>query len=229
MSTIKKSKNMSYAEDFVELLESFDTLPPEFAELVDFYKKGIPFDEWKAYCNKRKEKLEGSSGYMLEILENQWNSISYHDLEREKYYSLKDSPLEILDFCVADDFLTYPPPEILWVIARQFHWYMEHEGKFTLEEAFFGKPIKGKGTYAKRMADEKIKLYKNFHQKVKANSSLSQAHLLERLCTKTPAPFGEMGTKDTCSLIYAENQKREIDQDSFLRGYRRWKKAMKDK
>lgn len=217
----------SNIKELIELLKENKHNNDYISELVEFYQKGIPFNEWVNFANKQKQNLEGSSEIMLGILEDQWESIKYHDLDREEYYTLADSPLEILHYCIADDFLTYPPPEILWVIARQFRWYMENEGDVTLEEAFFGKPIKGKGVYSKRAADTKTKLYKAFHLKIKVNPDASQPQLLEKFCD-TPA-INLKPSKETCSQIYFENQKNEIDQDSFLRGYRRWKKDITDK
>ncbi len=186
-------------------------------------KENIPFNEWKQRASEKCKELENSSDIMLGILEEQWKSISYHELSRKEYYNLKNSPLEILQFCIADDFLTYPPPEILWVISMQFQRYMESQGHITLEEAFFGKPIKGKGCYAKRIADKYNQLYQAFHRKLRVNPEYSQAHLLERFCTTPSSDALSLPTKDTCMEIFNENQVNEIDIDSFLRGYRRWK------
>jgi len=198
-----------------------------YSDIIEFYERGIPFNEWKKHAAKQRIVLENSSEIMLGILESQWEEISYHDIDRGDYCTLEDSPLEILDFCIADDFLTYPPPEILWVIARQFKWYMLNEGEITLEEAFFGKPIKGKGVYAKRATNKKINIYKAFHLKVRANPGIPQSRLLEQYCNNPPPDIGP--SRETCYYIYIENQNNEIDQDSFLRGYRRWKEEKADK
>ncbi len=48
-----------------------------------------------------------------------------------------------------DDF---PPPELLLALAALFRKYMDAGGALTLEEVFFGKPLKNKGTYAARQA-----------------------------------------------------------------------------
>jgi len=194
------------------------------SKLIDFMSMNfekIEYKEWKKYAQKKRAELENSHEIMLGILENQWLEINYHELKREEYYELRESPLEILEFCINGDFITYPPPEVLWVIARQFQWYMEQEGNITLEDAFFGKPIKSKGTYAKRMADKKSKLYKAFNLKTKANPTITQSKLLEIFCN-TPN-INNTPSKGTCLQIYEENQRNEIDQDSFLRGFRRWK------
>ncbi len=220
-------------KEIQKLLETFENLPselrkefiPHFSEKFEFYKKGISFDEWKEYATKNREELENSSCTMLGILEGQWNRISYHDLKRDEYYALRDSPLEILHFCMADDLITYPPPEILWVIAKQFQWYMEKEGDITLEEAFFGKPIKSKGNYAKRMADETKLLYEAFHRKLKATPTISQPELLEKICISPPSDNNQ---NDALRKIYEKNQANENFQDSFLRGYRRWKEKNAD-
>jgi hypothetical protein len=218
---------MTKIKKFIEIVESSDFKVKEnsrISEMIEFYKKGIPFDKWKEFANKKRKKLENSSGIMLGILEDQWSQISYPDIKREEFYSLRDSPLEILHFCIADDFLTYPPPEILWVIAKQFQWYMENEGEVTLEEAFFGKSIKSKGHYSKRTADTKHKLYKRFDLFVKAEPNMPQSKLLEKIC-KTP-PHESPSYTESIFATYKEN---EFDHDSFLKGYRRWKKKNKDK
>ena len=125
---------------------------------------------------------------MLGIFEDQWRKINYHEMERSEYYDIDDSPLEILKKCMIDDCLmTYPPPELLIFIGKQFEYYLDNEGDVSLEEAFFGKPVKGKGVYAKRQADENNSLYKSFHFSYnRKQNKLSQEKLIDELCKNEP-------------------------------------------
>ena len=180
------------------------------------------FENWKQYVRNFKDKLihAQQNDIMLGALEFCWDDAKYHDYKREEYYDFGESPLEILSYCMGD-LLTYPPPEILDAIASQFCYYMAMEGKVSFEEAFFGKP-KGRGIYAKRIAEENH-FYKRFNIILdnRRDKNQSQIEVLEQLSVaqylilpgfpvKAPNPFYKL--------------EETTDLDSFLRGFRRWKK-----
>jgi hypothetical protein len=54
----------------------------------------------------------------------------------------------------------YPPPELLAALLQGFHEYLEGEGTVSLEVAFFGKPPKRAGNYARRrkQAERNLKM-----------------------------------------------------------------------
>lgn len=191
-------------------------------ELLD---AGCEFKKWRNQARKYQERLSQykKDDILGGIIEGQWEEISYLDMSRDEYYSLRDSPLEILSECILGDTITYPPPEILMVIANQFKYYMAQEGEVSLESALFG-DSRGRGIYAKRVAiqEQKYDMYKKFdaYSKSKKGKGKSQEQILTELSSTPhylpgsylPNPFYE----------YAN----EVDDwiDSFLRDYRRWKK-----
>jgi hypothetical protein len=73
-----------------------------------------------------------------------------------------DNPLDIFLFDISCG--SYPPPEIIMMLAKCFNLYFLAEGKLTLEEVFFGKIIKKSGNYSRRKARNNS--FKEFHYQV---------------------------------------------------------------
>lgn len=83
---------------------------------------------------------------------------SYHrDSFKREDERLANTPLEAM--LVYLEFDLYPPPEVLLTVAACFNDYLNHAGEKSLEEVFFGKPIKGKGNYAQRKNKELLPSY----------------------------------------------------------------------
>lgn len=218
--------------EHTDKLNIYDLLAEQFGEekARDLLGIGCDFKNWKTQARKFRSELEEyeSQEKIGGILEDQWQTINNDQMSREDFYSLGSSPLEILRECVLGEVVSYPPPEILKVIASQFQHYMLSQGEISLENAFFG-DSRGRGVYAKRALSqsqknqmyEKFKAYSNSqHEKGK-----SQEHILEDLASISEDPSFE-------SYDYGpQNPFREIANetddwiDSFLRDYRRWKSA----
>lgn len=64
--------------------------------------------------------------------------------------SIAEHPLAALAYCLEAG--VYPPPSVLLQIADIYKGYVHKQGEISLEDAFFGKPIKGMGNYAARKA-----------------------------------------------------------------------------
>lgn len=197
-------------------------------ELLDI---GCEFKMWKSQARKYREKLAQFKKDQIigAILETQWEEINYHEMNREEYYSIGYSPLEILRECVLGDTATYPPPEILMVIANQFGYYMAQQGRVSLEDAFFG-DSRGRGVYAKRVPNQQQKhgMYERFdaYSKSPKGKGKSQEQILMELSSSPEYPSSTSFPGPTLpNPFYALASETDDWIDSFLRDYRRWKKA----
>ncbi|MFQ3246469.1 MAG: hypothetical protein ACI9SP_003121 [Arenicella sp.] len=181
--------------------------------------------EWRATAKEYRAKFEKrlSDEVMGGIIESQWQELNYHSMDREGYYENENSPLDVLAQCMGDRLITYPPPEILELITNQFRYYLFHGGKISLEEAFFGSSS-GRGNYAKRVLSENH-LYVRFHRLMESErfGQLPQTEVLELISTKENS-LSNKGFLNQTNEFYDLNQRGELENDSFLRGYRRWKK-----
>lgn len=219
--------------DRTDNLDIFNLLVEQLGEekTKEFLDAGCSFREWKSQARKYRSELEQyqKDDKMGAILEDKWQSINYLDMSSEEFYSLGNSPLEILSECVLGDYITYPPPEILKVIANQFRYYMLRQGDISLENAFFG-DSRGRGVYAKRALSQKQKyrMYEWFeaYSKSPQGQGKSQEQILEELASIPERPLSELNES------VSENPFRTIANetddwiDSFLRDYRRWKNAI---
>lgn len=185
------------------------------------------FGNWKEKCEEYGKSYASATGTMAEVIEDQWQSMEYAQIERKDYYKSANSSLEALQSCIEELPLTYPPPELLQTIVNQFKYYMNKGGEVSLEHAFLG-PFKGESTYSKRMLAEN-RLCERFHEFVtisKRGKDLTHAKIFDEITKsgKFQAPYGI--TMDALEFhnLYMEE---DIEQESFLRNYRRWKKRNK--
>ncbi len=221
MTEDKDAVKMAF-DTFLKEVESGEIDVFQGKNIWELTDKSCRFENWKQYISQFKTKLDYArqNDILLAALEDCWDETNYHDYNREDYYDFGESPLEILSYCMGD-LLTYPPPEILQAIVSQFCYYMAMEGEVSLEEAFFDSP-KGKGAYSTRRAKEND-LFKRFDEicAYSRHEGRSQMEIIEGLVNaphlsmlplipKMPNPFN--------------NLEENTDLESFLRGYRRWKK-----
>lgn len=133
------------------------------------------------------------------------------------------SPVESLQFWRS--LPSYPPPEVLMAIEDAFAVYFRAEGRLSLEEVFFGPVKKGVGNYAARKAAENQD-YATFDHYVESFpyrypelKGASQIAMLEK--------FFEH--KRLISKNFEDSEAdMNIDLDSFMKGYRRWRKRKAD-
>ena len=135
----------------------------------------------------------------------------------EKHFRM-DSPLELFLFEIS--YGSYPPPEIIMMLAKCFNLYFLAEGQLSLEEVFFGKVIKRAGNYSRRKA--RSTNFKEFHYQVirekQSSKYIGNKFNLEeftlsylKICEENEADFPIANVT-------------EDNIESFIVAYYRWKK-----
>lgn len=119
-----------------------------------------------------------------------------------------DNPLEIFLSCVESGF--YPPPEVMIVVASCFHNYIVGGGKKDLSEVFFGK----NKSFDISIDVPRLTKYLDFEVNWAKNKNSSES--LQLVAENYIAYCSEAGNESEFD--------QNIDVESFLRGYRRWKK-----
>ncbi|EJT1341103.1 hypothetical protein QNE93_004217 [Vibrio vulnificus] len=142
-------------------------------------------------------------------LEEAWevlrNSIySELDVDSDREVPVRN-PLRDLNYCV--ELGMYPPPEVLMSISDTYQKYMALKGKINLEEAFFGKPQKGKG---------------NFSSRSHKDSDLFMFQLLLSVNSVT-----DNKSQYEVASEYLERESRDEDPEHLLRKMRRRKQESK--
>ncbi len=203
---------------------------------------------WKEQIVKRRKSLEESDGTMLECLEEEWREIDWGGDKRKGLLNVANNPLNILDYFL--DICTFPPPEVLMVIADMYRKYIYAEGTLSMEDVFFGPPKKGVGNYAATRSVDKSKTYNLFHL-ARLNQKYSK---LSDIDLATELKLKGLKAVENTKMFHAElnkidkNNNKEIedirekyiangfpvdfgdfasmgDEESFLRAYRRWRKS----
>lgn len=101
-----------------------------------------------------KSKYLDINEQTINELEDAWKYLNKHfyselNLESNRPIEL-ENPLGKLAYFM--EFGIYPPPELLLKISEIYEVYMLQAGKVDLEESFYGKPIKGIGSFSRREA-----------------------------------------------------------------------------
>tara|TARA_R110001606_G_scaffold399267_1_gene583103 strand:- start:4839 stop:5591 length:753 start_codon:yes stop_codon:yes gene_type:complete len=195
-------ENHDHPNISIIVTKSFDLpMPPFNTNKIVHWDKNPPdlaetFDRLKS--NYAKVYPEGSVFDEKDIFDNARNSVSM----------FTDSLL--------NGFI--PPKESMLAIAYAFELYMEAAGDLSLESVFFGEPKKGAGNYSRSTA-KTFDRFEAFHYYAvrEKNSYRTLEELALTLMRHNPS-YGEVDD----SLFRGYN---EDNIDSFLRGYRRWKKS----
>lgn len=154
-------------------------------------------------------------------------------------YRNKYSPAEALGHWVNQD--SIPPPELLYCVSQCISVYMftaMTKEATTLEEVFFGPPKKGKGNHAKStfssMFNPPYKEFSRYLQESKDKDDLfniPQEDLVEIFFDEREKKYKKMRDEfptDTPDFMQSKLGDRATSEppetDTFLRGYRRWKK-----
>ena len=184
---------------------------------------------WKEKSREWRKRLR-SKRWVVAAMYDQWLSAKYDYIEREdEYYTDEfENALDALKNSI-EDICSYPPPEILLVINDQYNHYLENGGSVSLEEAFFGNP-KGRGAYAARRSKHSDSLYAAFFKAHKLyKSQASQGEFLSFIASRKH--LGTLldgmlvdGKEVISNPLYGITKREDFDLESFLRGYRRWKK-----
>ena len=135
----------------------------------------------------------------LEKLELLWAKIEPDFKPFNRHISVADNPISAFTYYV--EMGKYPPPEIMIDVMLGFNTYLESKGDISLDQAFLGI------THSK---------YKSIS--FKQQSALKYAEF-DRFVYN-----GQFKSLDDAAELFLSNISYEIDQDSYLRDYRRWKR-----
>ena len=145
------------------------------------------------------KKLPTTQSESLEKLELLWAKIEPDFKPFNRQVSVADNPISAFTYYV--EMGKYPPPEIMIDVMLGFNTYLESKGDISLDQAFLGI------THSK---------YKSVS--FKQQSSLKYAEF-DRFVYS-----GHFKSLDDAAELFLSNISYEIDQDSYLRNYRRWKR-----
>jgi hypothetical protein len=145
------------------------------------------------------KELSTTKHESLEKLELLWTKIQPDFGPFNREVSVADNPISAFSYYV--EMGKYPPPEIMIDIMLGFNTYLESKGDISLDQAFLGI------THSK---------YKSLS--FKQQSALKYAEF-DRFV------YGaQFKSLDDAAELFLSNISDEIDQDSYLRDYRRWKR-----
>lgn len=177
-------------------------------------------ENWREKANEFRIQQRGDGSYdedsSLTLLQRRWEAgIGRDEQMCYEIVASCETPVHALYQCL--EFCLIPPPEILLVLDEMFRSYDLSFGELSLEEVFFGKPVKGQGTYAARRytGSRRKSRYINFKNWMEKNpdvvSKLSVPKLAERYLTDP-------------KVLKSQPDLLNVEVDSFVRQYRRWKK-----
>ena len=141
-------------------------------------------------------KIDASSA--AESLEKLWEKLESDFGPFNREVSVADNPISAFSYYV--EMGKYPPPELMIDIMLGFNTYLESKGDISLDQAFLGI------THSK---------YKSLS--FKQQSALKYAEF-DRFVYN-----GDFSSLDEAAEFFLSKILDEIDQDSYLRDYRRWK------
>lgn len=173
--------------------------------------------------NLYREKLKASYVHddypVMSGLEHAWRLLEkdYEVVKREEHPS--DNPISSFEYYV--DLGFYPPPEIMMIIGDALRLYFSGAGQLSLDEIFFGEKHKKTTSFAyrkhKRFKYQFFEMHVNFSRRNEDTSNLSlEAVMLKVIEETNPSTMAMLGFDP------------DIDIDTFLRGYRRWKRDVKE-
>ncbi len=195
-------------------------------------------NSWNRVEELRDELTTDTDKYpWRESVEDLWQAVSYAQYDDECGVSRSDkidgTPLDYLGYCLERP--RFPPIEVLSAINEAFHIYMAAGGKLELEDVFFGPRTRGVGNYSARC--HKKNNYKHFDFYVRIGGDLRlmedeesfRSHQKKSLEDKAEEylAYG-MNPYVAKRMGVQANYESGIDPESYLRGYRRWKRATKE-
>jgi len=158
----------------------------------------------------------------LECLSSSAQNTNIAGMSDEEVHGLPpitNNPLEIFLRLVKRGH--YPPPELLLSVTKAIDLYFIANGKLSLEEVFFDPPPSARqGNYSKRSVKRFQEFsYLDFHELVMDSKEASTPD-------RTLVNIEELAL--SFLHLYSEDKTDELPEDnleSFLRGYRRWRRA----
>ena len=132
------------------------------------------------------------------LLEKSWAKIESDFKPFNREVSVADNPISAFTYYL--EMGKYPPPEIMMEVMDGFLEYLNSRGDKSLDEAFF---------------EAKHKKYESL--------SYKQDYSLRYSAFEWFIFKGEFTSLDDAAEEFLKPIAEEIDQDTFLRNYRRWK------
>ena len=132
------------------------------------------------------------------LLEKSWAKIESDFKPFNREISVADNPISAFTYYL--EMGKYPPPEIMVEVMEGFLEYFNSRGDKSLDEAFFGTKHKKYGSLS-------------YKQDYSLRYSAFEWFIFK----------GEFTSLDDAAEEFLKPIAEEIDQDTFLRNYRRWK------
>jgi len=132
------------------------------------------------------------------LLEKSWAKIESDFKPFNREVSVADNPISAFTYYL--EMGKYPPPEIMVEVMDGFLEYFNSRGDKSLDEAFFGTKHKKYGSLS-------------YKQDYSLRYSAFEWFIFK----------GEFTSLDDAAEEFLKPIAEEIDQDTFLRNYRRWK------
>lgn len=156
---------------------------------------------------------------VLSGLEHSWKILEKDYEIINRYEHPADNPLSSFDYYLELGF--YPPPEILMVFGEAIREYLNKCGEISLDEAFFGESYKKTKSFSYKKHKKFKYLYFDLHVRLKKDLEKNKHLSLEALMLEAIEDTNPL----TMKLLGFEP---DIDVDTFLRGYRRWKQDIRE-
>ena len=214
-----------------EMAEKLNEIDPDRKFLCFHENWREKYAELNRECNSEEETLMTCrhQEWLNEIMGGGYGTEMYELVQNA--IDRADNPFEAFRNVV--EIGVTPPPALIYLIDELYKTYVLTMGHNSWEEICFGKPVKGVGIYAARAFSSKDRDMKGFHQwvdKHRKNGDESSLIVLAESFfenkTKSKEFFSDLAeAKGRESNTDASS---EIDIDSFLRKYRRWKKSRTD-
>lgn len=223
-----RNASKKFAKDIAEKTREID---PERKFMCFHENWREKLKEIESECSSGEETLVSCQyqDWLSELLGGSYGEDMYEMMQSAIERS--DNPFEAFHRVV--EMGITPPPTLIHVIDELYRTYLLSFGHYTWEEICFGKPIKGVGTYAARAFHSKNENEKSFHGWVNKHrekgdkrslTALAEAFFENRQEIAKESPlFGKIEKFDPES-----ESPENLDIDSFLRKYRRWKEANAD-
>ncbi|KOO04582.1 hypothetical protein [Vibrio nereis] len=191
-------------------------------------------NSWERVEEIREELLTDTDNYPWRAeVEELWEQLSRAQndelMKIDRQDRCAETPLEALFSGV--EIPRYQPMEVLASVKEAFDIYMLAQGKLTLEDVFFGPMKKGVGNYAARRS--KKSTYGDFDFYARGGGlfmTVEERDAHENMSLESKAiEYLAYGMNPEIAKIYnkAPDYHNIPDPESYLRGYRRWKRTNK--
>jgi hypothetical protein len=215
-----------WLREFQERYKNIKGTPSLLTELVECLEPlGFEIEPVPA----KPESNFASPPFLLEAMENlekQWNQIDDLSDERHNWREIENDIPNLRNITPVHAFLDavergrYPTPEITFAIAKAFELYFTAAGELSLEEVFFGKPKRKSGNFASRSNRELRYLF--FHDTVRREMAYAKHS------GKKYSIIDQANHFLTYEHMDEDGNIGYFDVDTFLRGYRRWRKSFEE-